>query len=155
MIKKIVIMIVLILTTSCGYEAIYSKKNLIKYNDFSINELNLSGDRIANQKIKELLYNYSNLKKKQNFDLNLVTSFTKNIIGKNEKGDTTLYNLELVLDVQAINRSNDKIINLKFSENIKYNVNQDRFALKKREIEIKQNLSEIAIQQLLNRLINN
>ena len=155
MIKKIVMMIVLILTTSCGYEAIYSKKNLIKYSDFSINELNLSGDRIANQKIKELLYNYSNLKKKQNFDLNLVTSFTKNIIGKNAKGDTTLYNLEIILDVQAINRSNDKTINLKFSENIKYNVNQDRFALKKKEIEIKQNLSEITIQQLLNRLINN
>ena len=80
MIKKIVIMIVLILTTSCGYEPIYSKKNLIRYSNFSINELKLSGDRIANQKIKQLLYNYSNTQKKQNFDLNLVTSFSKSII---------------------------------------------------------------------------
>ena len=147
-------MIVLILTTSCGYEPIYSKKNLINYNDFSINELKLSGDRIANQKIKQLLYNYSNTQKKQNFDLNLVTSFSKNIIAKNEKGDATFYNLELTLDVQAINLSNDKKINLKFFENFKYGVNKDKFVLRNKEIEIKKNLSKITIQKLLTKLIS-
>jgi len=147
-------MIVLILTTSCGYEPIYSKKNLIRYSNFSINELKLSGDRIANQKIKQLLYNYSNTQKKQNFDLNLVTSFSKSIIAKNEKGDATLYDLELTLDVQAINLSNDKKINLKLSENFKYDVNEDKFILRNKEIEIKQNLSETTIQRLLTRLIS-
>ena len=107
-----------------------------------------------NKKICQLLYNYSNTQKKQNFDLNLVTSFSKSIIAKNEKGDATLYDLELTLDVQAINLSNDKKINLKLSENFKYDVNEDKFILRNKEIEIKQNLSETTIQRLLTRLIS-
>ena len=52
--KKIFIFLSFIFLSSCGYEAIYSKKNSSSY-DFSINKLNFIGDREVNLKMKEKL----------------------------------------------------------------------------------------------------
>ena len=58
MLKKTLTIITFLLLSSCGYEAIHSKKNAINY-DFFITELNFIGDREVNSKIKKkikLLY---------------------------------------------------------------------------------------------------
>ena len=56
--------------SSCGYEAIHSKKNSLNYN-FSISELNFIGDRDINLKMKEKLNNYTLNKKNKNFTLKI------------------------------------------------------------------------------------
>ena len=58
MIRKIFLLIIFLLISSCGYETIYSKKNINVYN-FSLNETNFIGDRIINLKIKEKLNNFT------------------------------------------------------------------------------------------------
>ena len=55
--KKIFSFLFLFLLSSCGYEATYSKKKLLNY-DFSISEINFTGDREVNIKMKERLNNY-------------------------------------------------------------------------------------------------
>ena len=62
MLKKTFTLIVFFFLSSCGYEAIHSKKNSLNYN-FSINELSFIGDRDINLKMKEKLNNYTLNKK--------------------------------------------------------------------------------------------
>jgi len=57
MFHKKIILILLFLLSSCGYEAIHSKKNSINYS-FSVSELSFIGDRTVNLKIKEKINNY-------------------------------------------------------------------------------------------------
>ena len=64
--KKIFSLLLLLFLTSCGYEAIYSKKNSNNYN-FFINELSFIGDRDINLRMKERLNNYT-LNKKRCFN---------------------------------------------------------------------------------------
>ena len=52
--KKIFTFFLFLFLSSCGYEATYSLKNRAIY-AFSINELNLTGDRQINLKIKQIL----------------------------------------------------------------------------------------------------
>ena len=67
--KKIFTFILLIFLSSCGYEAIYSVKNINNYN-FSISKLSFIGDREINLKIKQKLNNYTQETKDINFILN-------------------------------------------------------------------------------------
>ena len=64
--KKIFTFLLFLFLTSCGYEALYSKKNQINY-DFFISELKFNGDREINLKIKEKLNNYTLIKKEKQF----------------------------------------------------------------------------------------
>ena len=52
MLKNISTLILFLFLMSCGYEAIYSKKNKMNY-EFSISELNFTGDRDINLRIKK------------------------------------------------------------------------------------------------------
>ena len=65
---KIITLFLLIFLSSCGYEAIHSKKNSINYN-FSIDKIDLIGDKEINLKIKEKLNNYTLSQKDKNFIL--------------------------------------------------------------------------------------
>ena len=100
MLKKILIIILFLYTSSCGYEAMHSKKNNINYN-FSINKITLLGDRDVNQKIKEKLNIYRLNKEAKNLDVKYVIS-TFEIYDKNlikicspcyKKGNLNLYKI--------------------------------------------------------------
>ena len=75
---------------SCGYEPIFSKKNIF----FNINNIEFTGDKIIKQKINEKLSSYKNNpnKKKQ---INLILNSTKNIIIalRNSKGEAQSYKI--------------------------------------------------------------
>ena len=57
MLKRIAVIFIFLLTTSCGYEIMYSKKKINDY-DFSIKDITLTGDSYINLKIKQKLNNY-------------------------------------------------------------------------------------------------
>ena len=66
MFKKILIPTLLLFLSSCGYEAINSKKNSTNYN-FSISEITFVGNRDINIKIKEKMNNFTSNKEGKNF----------------------------------------------------------------------------------------
>ena len=86
--KRIFTFILLLFLSSCGYEAIHSKKNKENY-DFSISELKFIGDRDVNLKIKERLNNYTLIKKDKDFTLKISSDLEKLILVKNNAGDAT------------------------------------------------------------------
>ena len=150
--KKTFTLILLLFLSSCGYEAIHSKKNSINY-DFSINEITLSGDRDINLKIKQKLNNYTLTKKNKNYTLKVSTITDKAVLAKNTSGDPTSFKNTIIVNVEVLIGNNFKN-NLQIVESFNYNNIDNKFDLKTYEREIRNNLAEIASDKLILKLSN-
>ena len=150
--KKIFTYFFLLLLSSCGYEAIYTQKNNIN-NNFSINELNLIGDRDINLKIKQKLNNYTSAEKNKNFVLNISSISKKIVVAKNTSGVSTTFKMTIIINIEIIMKNN-YTNNMQIVENFTYNNIVNKFDLKKYEKEIKRNLAETATNKLLSKLSN-
>ena len=92
MLKKLLpVIIILFLSTSCGFEPKYKGFDGV---NFILKLQNASGDRELNNAIKSQLSRYDNGKDDYNIiKLDLVSKFEKISISKNSKGEITRYNL--------------------------------------------------------------
>ena len=152
MFRKQIILLLLLLLSSCGYEAIYSKKNSVNYN-FSVSELNFVGDRTVNLKIKEKLNIYAKEKKEKDFILKISSISEKVIISKNTAGDATSFKNSVSINVEVLMNNKFKS-NFIILESFNYNNISNKFDLKKYEEEIKNNLAETASDKLIFKLSN-
>ena len=152
MLRKQVILLLLLLLSSCGYEAIYSKKNSANY-DFTVSDLSFVGDRVVNLKIKEKLKNYAQDKKEKDFILKISSTSQKVIISKNTAGDATSFKNSISINVEVLMNNKFKS-NFIISESFNYNNISNKFNLKKYEEEIKDNLAETASDKLIFKLSN-
>ena len=152
MLQKQIILLLLLLLSSCGYEAIYSKKNSVNYN-FSVSELNFVGDRTVNLKIKEKLNNYAQAKKDKDFILRISSTSEKITLAKNTAGDATSFKNSVSINVEVLMNNKFKS-NFIILESFNYNNISNKFNLKKYEEEIKNNLAETASDKLIFKLSN-
>ena len=153
--KKIFTFLLFLFLSSCGYDATYSLKNRSIY-AFSISEMVLTGDRQINLKIKQLLNPYNNPKseKEKNFMLNISSSSEKIITTKDAAGDAVKFKNKIIVKVQVfLNGKNAS--NLVVIEDFIYNNNSNTFELKTYEKQIKNNLTEAAVNKILFKLVNN
>ena len=148
MFKKILIPILLLFLSSCGYEAIHSKKNFIYY-DFSINKLTFAGDRKVNIKIKERLNNYTLNKQDKNFALKISSDTEKVVLAKDIAGDPTSFKIIVKINVEVITKNKFNIV-----ESFNYNNITNKFDLEQYEREIIRNLAETAAEKLIYKLSN-
>ena len=152
MLQKQIILLLLLLLSSCGYEAIYSKKNSVNYS-FSVSELNFVGDRSVNLKIKEKLNNYAQDKKEKDFILRISSASEKIILSKNTAGDATSFKISISINVEVLMNNKFKS-NFIILESFNYNNISNKFNLKKYEKEIKNNLADTASDKLIFKLSN-
>ena len=152
MFRKQIILLLLLLLSSCGYEAIYSKKNSVNYN-FSVSELNFVGDKTVNLKIKEKLNNYAQAKKDKDFILRISSTSEKITLAKNTAGDTTSFKNSVSINVEVLMNNKFKS-NFIILESFNYNNISNKFNLKKYEEKIKNNLAETASDKLIFKLSN-
>ena len=152
MFQKQIILLLLLLLSSCGYEAIYSKKNFVNYS-FSVSELNFVGDRTVNLKIKEKLNNYAQAKKDKDFILRISSTSEKITLAKNTAGDSTSFKNLVSINVEVLMNNKFKS-NFIILESFNYNSISNKFNLKKYEDEIKNNLAETAADKLIFKLSN-
>ena len=142
----------LLLLSSCGYEAIHSKKNSVNYS-FSVSELTFVGDRTVNLKIKEKLSNYTQGKKDKDFILKISSSLENIILAKDTTGDTTAFKSIIFINIEVLMNNKFKG-NLKIKESFNYDNISNKFDLKNHEKEIKNNLAETATDKLIYKLSN-
>ena len=152
MFQKKIILLFLLLLSSCGYEAIHSKKNSINYS-FSVSELTFVGDRTVNLKIKEKLNNYAQGKKDKDFILRISSISEKIVLAKNTAGDATSFKNTISINVDVLMNNKFKN-NFIISESFNYNNNKNNFEFKKYEKEIKNNLAETTTDKLIFKLSN-
>ena len=153
--KKIFTFFLFLFLSSCGYEAIYSLKNRTIY-AFSISEIDLTGDRQVNLKIKQMLAPYKNPKIEENksFVLNIFSISEKIIMTKDAAGDAVKFKNEITLKVQVF-LDEENTSNIVIKESFIYDNNSDTFELKTYENQIKSNLAETAVDKILFKLGNN
>ena len=152
MFQKQIILLLLLLLSSCGYEAIYSKKNSSNY-IFSVSDLSFVGDKTVNLKIKERLNNYAQSKKDKDFILRISSTSEKITLAKNTAGDATSFKNSISINVEVLMNNKFKS-NFIILESFNYNNISNKFNLKKYEKEIKNNLAETATDKLIFKLSN-
>mgnify|MGYP001171651863 FL=1 len=152
MLKRKIILLFLFLLSSCGYEAIHSKKNSSNY-IFSVSELSFVGEKIINQKIKQRLNNYTRNKKDKDFILRISSSSEKIILARNVAGDATSFKNTVSINIKVL-MNNKFENNFIITESFNYNNISNKFNLKKYEEEIKNNLADAATDKLIFKLSN-
>jgi outer membrane lipopolysaccharide assembly protein LptE/RlpB len=152
MLQKNILIILILLTTSCGYEAIYAKKNSVNY-DFSISSINFEGDRNVNLRIKQELNNYMLIKKNREFNLNIKTVQEKIILAKNTAGDATNFQNTVNVNIKVF-IGNKLLKNIEIEKNFKYKNITNKYDLGNYVRELKTNLAETIAEELVIKLSN-
>ena len=152
--KKIFTFLLFLFLSSCGYEAIYSQKNRVNY-AFKISELKLSGDRQVNLKMKQILNNYRNpsstIEEGKDFELKISSESEKIITTKDAAGNATKFKNEIKINVQ-VSMGGTLKTNFSVTENFVYNNNSNTSELRSYENQIKNNLTETAVNKIILKL---
>ena len=148
--KKIFTLLLFLFLSSCGYEAIYSKKNSKNYY-FFISKLNTFLQIIL--RMKERLNNFTFNEKNKNFALKISNSSTKEIAAKNTLGDAVTFKNTIATNIE-VSMNGEFKNSFVIVESFTYNNNSNRFNLKRYEKEIKNNLAETITDKLILKLSN-
>ena len=152
MFKKIIIPILLLFLSSCGYEAVHSKKKIANYN-FFISELTTNGNRDVNIKIREKLINYILNKQGKDLILKISSDAEKVVVAKDNAGDPTSFKYTVVIETEVM-LEKKLVKSLKIMESFNYNNISNRFDLKRYEREIINTLTITATEKLIYKLSN-
>ncbi len=143
--NKIFFFAILIFLTQCGYQTIYSNKNL----DFSVGKIKILNDQNIGRLIKNRLALLSSESiNADNYNLEIDSKFEKTIVSKNKQGNPNIFNIIVYVKVNITSERGIKESKV-FSEGINYNNSEDKFNLKRYEDSLKVNLTEKIIDDLL------
>ncbi len=145
--KPFIFLIFFLILSSCGYQPIYSTKNL----NFTIGKVEKENTSLNNKFAKSInaLTNRESDKK-----INIKIESDKNIRvkSKDSKGNTLV--LELEINLKFINLASDNQVQQSLSRKITYNNSDDKFKLKEYENELEDILITKIIEDLINYLSN-
>ena len=144
--KNILVISLLFFLNSCGFQPIYSKNNNV---NFSIEQVDFTGDRELNNFIKTNLYQYKNSDKNNKIFIEAKSEYNKFILTKDGKGEVTNYelNAEIVFLIKPTNKQ------IKISEKKIMESMADKFEESKYEKSIKQNFASSITFKLVQELI--
>jgi hypothetical protein len=138
--KKIITTLSFLILLSCGYESIYSNKQINSNYNLSINTINYTGNNkvshILKNKIKK---NLNNEKKSTGLNLNLNSRLEKVVTSKDKKGNPIRYSIEIIINLEVFESGISKG-KTNFEEKFEYNNKSNKFDLKQYEENIKDNL---------------
>ena len=148
--KKIFLFLILILfVNQCGYEKVYSSKNL----NFSIKNIKKENNTINNELSSALLGLLSKRTSDNAFDLEIQSIKSTEIKSKDSKGDPSVYVLKLETRVKVKNIANEEYTNI-FYEEMNYNNNDDKFELSQYINEIEKILIKETVKKIIDYLAN-
>ncbi len=142
--NKIFFFTILIFLTQCGYQTIYSNKNL----NFNVTQIEILNDQNIGRQIKNRLDLLSSKTNAENFNLEIDSKFEKTTVSKDKQGNPNIFNLSIYVKINVTSESDIEQSKV-FSEAINYNNSENKFNLKKYEVSLKENLTEKIIEDLL------
>ena len=142
--KKILIIVILILS-SCGYQPIYTNKSL---NNLEFSEIVLKGEKDLNRRIVDSLSlkeNKSNsLLKKLEINTNTLIEETS----KNTKGQAQTYRTTISVELLIIQK-NEIIKSKTFVEDFSYNSRDNKFELVEYQDEVRDDIIKKIIEEIV------
>ncbi len=148
MIKRVIkIILPIFILASCGYSPVYKDIDNI---NFSIDILELNGDRSINNKIKSKLINYTLDEKEKNFTISINSTYKKNIVAKDTTGAATEYKIIIETEFKILLPNSEK--QLKLVESFNMQKINDKLEEQDYEESIKNSLSNLIARKLILRL---
>ena len=144
--KLIPIFLIIIFLNNCGYTPRYG---LNKNVNFSINVIELKGDREFNNSFKSKITRYKKKDPNQNeFNLDITSKYNKNVKSKDAAGLAKEYELTITVNIIVKSESIDpkKIV---FEEKFTMKKFEDSFEEKNYEKIIKENFSDIILDRII------
>ena len=148
--KKLFLLLILFMFISqCGYEKIYSGKNL----NLTIKNIKKENNIINNELSNLLLGMVSSSTSTNVFDLEIQNNKSTEIKSNDSKGDPSVYVLKLETKITAKDKENNEYTNI-FYEEMNYNNNDDKFELSQYINEIEKILIQETAKDIIAYLVN-
>ena len=130
--------------SQCGYERIYSGKNL----NLSIKNIKKENNIINNELSNTLLEILSDNASDNIFDLEIQSKKFTSVKTKDSKGNPSVYVLKLQTKIIAKDKTNKEYINI-ISEEMNYNNNDDKFELSQYIDQIEKILIKETVEEII------
>ncbi len=147
MLKKIILYILIISLSSCGYTSIYNNLNNINLN-FEIGTI--EGDKDINNSLVRKFRRFSNNTDGETFIISIKSDYKKNIASKDSAGNATDYIISI--NTEFIIQNKGKTENINYTENINLTKMEDLFEEKQYELTIKENFASSISDKVIQRL---
>jgi hypothetical protein len=131
--KKISIILLFLMLTNCGYDAIYSKNNSL---NVLVNKIETSGNKNINRII------VSSIKveeKKAGYQIKLVSTKNSEVVSKDGTGNASIYRTTIIVDFLLSDQAKT-IKQKKFSASFTYSNIKNKFDLKQYQKNVEVNL---------------
>lgn len=150
--KILFLFITLIFFSSCGYSPVYTEKDY----SFSIKNIEKVGNTKINSFISRKLNTLSNKdnKNKSEYELILTSNLIKNVTSKDSKGDPSIFEMEILVEVQIKNVEKNINVKRNIDKKVSYNNRDDKFELSTYENTLIQNISQNIGDRILSTLSN-
>jgi hypothetical protein len=145
--KKILSIFVFLFLTSCGFTPIYLNNNT----NFSIEQVDFTGDRQLNNFLKINLNRFKNKESNNKINIKVRSEYEKIILSKDSTGEASNYQIEAKV-IFFISQSNTKI---QITEKKIMESMSDKFEEVKYEKSIKQNFADSITNKLALELSKN
>ena len=145
--KPFIFLILFLILSSCGYQPIYSTKNL----NFTIGKVEKENTSL-NNKFAKSINALTNRESDKKINIKIESDKNIKIKSKDSKGNTLV--LELEVNLKFINLDSDNQVQESLSRKITYNNSDDKFKLKEYENELEDILITKIIEDLINYLSN-
>ncbi|MDC3035784.1 hypothetical protein OA107_00115 [Candidatus Pelagibacter sp.] len=142
--RKIFILTIIFLS-SCGYQPIYLNKS-IKTLEFS--KISFTGDNLVNRKIINSLNIKENKSMTSDKELKLTSLFTTEETSKDSRGQVVSYRSSINVNWEVM-ENNESIENRSFYQDFTYNNRDNKFELVEYQNEVKNNISEKVIEEII------
>tara|TARA_A100001011_G_C14221691_1_gene804664 strand:- start:932 stop:1387 length:456 start_codon:yes stop_codon:yes gene_type:complete len=141
--------VIFIFLVGCGYEPIYSSKNI----NFSINEIQKENTQLNNE-FTRALKTFSNKNALNQLKIKIDSKKNIEIKSKNSKGNPNVYELSITLKIVLYENNNNMIVEKVFNRNINFDNRDDKFELSQYEKELEKLLINKIIEDVLKFLSN-
>ena len=145
--KPFIFLILFLILSSCGYQPIYSTKNL----NFTIGKVEKENTSL-NNKFAKSINTLTNKESDKKINIKIESDKKIRIKSKDSKGNTLV--LELEINLKFTNLDSDNQVQQSLSRKITYNNSDDKFKLKEYENELEDILITKIIEDLINYLSN-
>jgi len=145
--KPFIFLIFFLILSSCGYQPIYSTKNL----NFTIGKVEKENTSL-NNKFAKSINALTNRESDKKINIKIESDKKIRVKSKDSKGNTLV--LELEINLKFINLDSDNRAQKSLSRKITYNNSDDKFKLKEYENELEDILITKIIEDLINYLSN-
>ena len=143
--NNIFFFLIFLLLSQCGYETIYSSKNI----KFNIKEIKIENNFNIGRQIKNRFEVISSDSPNNvSYTLKINSYFNKTTASKDKQGNPKTFNLSVIVNVTFIDNKNIER-NKSFVENINYNNDENKFSLKQYENSLIENLTDKIVDNLL------